>query len=200
MADIIDEVRDALDRNGWSQAELARRLEPDSPNYAQTIGRWLSGKTTPETPNTVRLALRQIERPAIPDIERAACTILASSARHIVRRSLREWVERIVSDPEYTARLDEPTNAAVRGRRPFEGHGLTELRPSDLMLDEAILLLAAAVASFRRDGRPEGDRTDGIGFGLTITTSLAAAVADHAANLHQLYGVAMQEIEDAARP
>ena len=46
--------------------------------------------------------------------------------------------------------------------------------------DRATYALASAVVSFRRNGRPAGEEAHDLGFGLTLTTSLTAAVAEFA--------------------
>jgi len=51
-------VRAILDITGWSQAELARRLDID----AATITNWLKGKTSPD--GTARYAINDVFRRA----------------------------------------------------------------------------------------------------------------------------------------
>lgn len=131
------------------------------------------------------------------DIERAACTILANDATRIVRPELRTWVDQITADQDYAEYLDGQTRDAVLEHKRFEGHGLVDgLRQSDMMLDEAIYRLAGGVVEHRRSDRQSGDITSPIGYGFTVTTSLAANVAEYVARIHQMHGVAMQEAED----
>lgn len=131
------------------------------------------------------------------DIERAACTILAKDIRRIMRPELRPWVEQIVSDPAFDQYLDGPLADLILQRARFEMPNIKGgLRESDYMLDEAIYRLASEVVAFRRNGRTEGDQTASIGYWFTVTTSLAAKIAEYVAQLHQTYAVEIQRVED----
>jgi hypothetical protein len=135
---------------------------------------------------------------SMPDTERAACTILAHDAKRVIRRPLRDWTEQIVADPAFSANLDPAVAHLILNREPFAEHALRDgLRPSDLMLDEAIYRLADAVVEFRAAGRPAGARTSAIDPGLPGPPSLATRLSEYVAYLHQTYAIAMQEIEDA---
>jgi hypothetical protein len=211
-------ITDWLDRNGESQAGLARRLEPEAgPGFVNTVNAWARGHREPDAPNILRLALRELERPAVPDVERAACTILAR--RISARRELADWVARIVAEPSFTEYLDgaladdirehrhEITTAESLVRRGLAGSAAEALaeyperigteypHPLDRSLDEAVWRLGSAVVEFRRDGRREGDRTSDIG-GFTVTTSLAAAVAEYADRVAEAYASECDRLED----
>jgi hypothetical protein len=136
----------------------------------------------------------------ITDIERAACTILANDAQWIKRPGLRPWVEQITTEPAFAEYLDGTLADAIVDRARFEAPNIIGgLHEIDYMLDEAIYRLAAGVVEFRRANRAEGDQTSPIGFGFTVTTSLAAKVAEYVSYLHQSYAVECQRIEDETR-
>lgn len=151
----------------------------------------------------------------IPEIERAAATILART--RAIHPVIAAWVGRIVADPGYAETLDDFWPAAdtamperlvdgdavpqqpVRGRygrdtwcalvydrklfRPAADDEPETARIGRVAIsdaDAAIYSLASHVVTFRGDGRPAGDQQHALGYGLTLTTSLAAAVAEFA--------------------
>lgn len=161
----------------------------------------------------------------IPDIERAAATILGRVRRDINHPVVAAWVARIIADPDYTDMLDafwpaaeqpmptmvtnedDPSVTSYVPRVPVRGvYGednwgdliqngwayprLPEGAPRTeditwLVLTQdlrAVYWLATSLVLWRRSGRPAGDQTSHFHDGFTLTTSLAAAVADFAVN------------------
>lgn len=134
----------------------------------------------------------------ITDIERAACTILSQA--HTYRRPLTIWVKAIVSDPSFTDDLDAETSRQVSRGLPYvedEINGDPQLPQS---LDSAAEALARAVVQHRLAGGQDGDRTTFLGtrdmaVGY-VTTSLAAAVAEHVRNIANAWANELQRTKD----
>ena len=125
----------------------------------------------------------------VPEIERAACTMLARALDRIANPELAEWVRRLLADPECT-------EGCPKGAHPNDLHPSFTYKGSGGPLDDdqwwlraylrdrAIADLAGALAIYRLAGRPEGDQTSWLyGSGeegsIGITSSLAAAVAEY---------------------
>ena len=136
----------------------------------------------------------------IDPIEQAACTILASiPVARANRASLRAWIEKILADPNYAEFASFP---GVEEGAPFSEDAGDAFAPSDVefraMIREDLRLrdLAIAIVLSRR-GALNGPIMGLGGPLVTVTTSLAAAVARYAADLHNECAIIAQQRDDA---
>lgn len=141
----------------------------------------------------------------VPDVERAACQILADDAGRITHPVLRAYVEALLADPDFADSFDAGagsawtpsaevvTDAEGEGfRAPADGtwgvqfadswgpdcYGETHMNQLSREVDRAIGQLACAIRTYRSDGRPGGDQTrviHGVGGPLARETSSLAA-------------------------
>lgn len=123
----------------------------------------------------------------VTEIERAAITNLYSFKNLIIDHRLAEYVEKIGTDANYkyianelhpNNRIniyDEESDNTTRRRRKAAGR--------------AIFNLATDIVIYRNNGRPEGDQTTEIDHmsGITVTSSLAASVAEFTQNILNAY-------------
>ncbi len=141
----------------------------------------------------------------VPDIERAACQIIADDARLVTHPVLRAYVEALLKDITFKEGFDVSAGnawapsaevvayAAGEGfSLPADGrwgaqfaddwgadhYGDTPANQMKRDRDIALARLAYAVASYRREGRPGGDQTHaihGVGGPVALVTSSLAA-------------------------
>ena len=162
----------------------------------------------------------------LPDVERAALTLLWRFLGYAPHPVLEAWVNHLMEDHEYAVFLDKFAAAydgwetLVTAGWPappperFGDLGLSGLllcsraHPTDYARvswrsDEAVYRLASAVQRFRLDGRPIGDVSytiQGLGAPLaTITTSLAAAVVEFAQAQEGIWASELDAVETRAR-
>lgn len=118
-----------------------------------------------------------MNRTDVTEIERAVITLLARHKQLVYSADLSDWLDQLISTPEYQDSY--PNNS-----HPDDNEGLystvtdEDERVYAEMIDEAACNLGHALSRYRQDGRKPGDYTAAIGSGFTITTSLAAAVAE----------------------
>lgn len=133
----------------------------------------------------------------VPDIERAACTMLALHLKQgdFGNPTVVALVEAVIGGETVSIeRLNadrETAKAALReGPEQPEGEDEVTLRWLRFRhaMDEAALRLVSGIVIFQDDGRPEGDRVVDLGFGVGFSTSLAAKVVEfHLAAINALY-------------
>lgn len=141
----------------------------------------------------------------VPDIERAACQILADDAHLITHPVLRAYVEALLINPAFADRFDAGAGSAwtpsaevvvyangegfpLPGRGKWGEQFATSWGPNyygdtdadQLKRDRDIMIgqFAYAIGAYRRDGRPDGDQTQalhGIGGPVALVTSSLAA-------------------------
>lgn len=141
----------------------------------------------------------QAAQKRVTEVERAACTILlraigqighSSSTSHpgLMRYVVRlttsslyyDWRNEIHSNRSSYEKGDDFDYAAMYGTTMKKGKLESHLAYHRFM-DDAILSLAGAVAGYRHENRPTGDTTTTIDnmSGISITSSLAAAIAEY---------------------
>lgn len=123
------------------------------------------------------------------EIERVACTILAYHLKQgdAVDPVVREFVEAVISGKG----LDHEDVKRVGERRSEQaGQSFPAYPPIyyHKLMNDRIIHLACSVVFYRWENRPEGDQVVELGFGVAISTSLAAAVAEfHTASVRARY-------------
>ena len=141
----------------------------------------------------------------VPDVERAACQILADDSGRITHPVLRAYVGALLADPDFADSLDAGAGSAWAPnvevvayavgegfRAPADGkwgaqfanswgpdyYGDTHMNQLSREVDLAISQLAYAIREYRVEGRPSGDQTHaihGVGGPLALETSSLAA-------------------------
>jgi len=126
------------------------------------------------------------------DIERAAITILTDDGATPDHGAFVAWVGRIANDPDSTERPDPAW------RKEMQAQGAT-LGVRNREMADPLIRLGNAVIDYRIAARVEGDQkrtlTD---VGVSVTTSLAAALASYVVAVHNAWAVELQSIEDNA--
>lgn len=112
----------------------------------------------------------------ITEVERVAVTLLDTYLPTTTNDGLREWVLRLLADPDYAQMPPETVNALTREAYITEFGGATGRFL--YLLDEGVSRLANALLFFRWHGRPAGDQSHRLADGITVTTSLAAAIVE----------------------
>jgi len=155
----------------------------------------------------------------VTDIERAAVTILSQSLpRH---PWLTWWVDSLALHPdesrslatfaqaapavlpEYGYPTVEPTNAfqAITNGGAYPAPSDADDSPLTTdearrvkLFDRAIALLAQALVTYRKDGRPDGDQTAELPDAVTVTTSLSAAVAEYVQAIQNIWAGELRRV------
>lgn len=116
------------------------------------------------------------------DVERVALTLLRKATLSLP--DLVEWIRAVTNDPTYTGlgpdvRALYGTHSEALTLYPEEWRD--QVSRSEVHFDRAAHALAFAVVQHRYAGRPAGDvtRSLGPGTGLSLTTSLAAAIVEY---------------------
>jgi hypothetical protein len=123
----------------------------------------------------------------VTEIERAAITNLFNYKKNIFDPELLAYVEKIGTDPEYKHIANE---LHPDDRREIYAKITDKKERTFYRLNgEALQNLAASIACYRMDGRPDGDQTTKIDemSQINITTSLAAAVAEFTQDILNAY-------------
>lgn len=132
----------------------------------------------------------------IGDSERIAIALIEQDLANGVPTFAQDWLRSIVTDSTFAqhSRMDEQVNSfrqyiEERDNANFstewEQHLYVERTVHSL---EATIALADAVVSHRLYGEPDTDSTTSIGCGLSVTTSLAAAVVNYTRNMVRVAG------------
>lgn len=147
------------------------------------------------------------------EIERAANTILSQqSASHPL---LQAWIEAVANDPNETRFLDQfPQDERTIEHARESGFATENLEDAinryeaqayrvrarsrwlDRAMDEAIRAFASQIVMYRREGRPVGDVHRSLGYGIGVTTSLAAAVAEFVRRVQENYAEEVGMVRD----
>lgn len=158
------------------------------------------------------------------EIERAVVTIL--SMAQIENDLLRQWVHHLLENPYHEVSLTEYYNGlsdeekttfresewvrpGLAGQMDlsFPARYRDRKRPGTrvhMFLDESLAKLADALVSYRIEGRPTGDTTSEIhsisgGVLTTVTSSLAARVAEYVAEIQNHWAGVALRLEDQLR-
>lgn len=120
----------------------------------------------------------------VTEVERAACTLLADHVREVVDPAVAEWISRLLSDPglvEWCPTGHHPNSSDWEMEFDWQAaEPLHWLRFERRGVCEAVCNLGGALASYRADDRPTGDVTTALDTsGITVTTSLAAAISEY---------------------
>ena len=131
-------------------------------------------------------------------IEHAACQILADNLNWLALPEARQYVQRIVSDTNFADDPDAWYDTVIDHAWTPADHSVARNRAALYRgLTEAYAMLAAAVASYRRHGRPveavSADRQ-----GLSLVSSLADEVARCHSMVTSAYAHELPSSEPAA--
>ena len=107
----------------------------------------------------------------VDGVEYIACTLLRKHSGNGV--ALNEWVSSLISDIAYANRL--PLHVFERIADAGQTHDAT----IEDMEDRATLFLAYALVDHRLQGEDGAEQVQNLGFGISIVTSLAAAIVEY---------------------
>lgn len=132
----------------------------------------------------------------IGDAERIALTLIEKHLEDGVPTFAESWLRSVLSDTTFAQHSD--LQEQVKGYREYleerddvnfstawDQHIYVE-RSVDAL--EAGIMLADAVVTHRLIGDPDRDHTVSLGFGLSVTTSLAAAAVNYTRQMMQVMG------------
>lgn len=167
------------------------RYTPDS--YDQVMQDWMEAEGTlpPRRRNVEELKARRIG-----DAERIAITLLDKALKDGLPTFMVDWVKNLVNDTAYAEHapvqwfrdLDNLYNNPDQDERPFDDEMFNQMEHAK---HEAIIHLGSALVNHRLRGEPDIDTTTSIGWGIAVTTSLAAAICEYHNRVCHAYGAIM---------